>query len=124
MFSTRDGVASYDPEPVLFTNYPHNLIRNTYQNFTFLIPILILISNLLLGVRVKVYHKTKGEPVDFRGSPPSLQENEKTVAQVRPQLLPSTALFIHDSLKILFLCALYSELLMLYPGLIPVENVS
>jgi hypothetical protein len=60
---------------------------------------------------VKVYHKTKGEPVDFRGLPPSLQENNKTVAQVRPQPLPYTALSIHNSLKILFLCALYSELL-------------
>lgn len=75
----------YDPEPILFTNYPHNLIRNTYFNFTFFfISILILFSNLPLGVRVKVYHKTNGDPVDFRGLPPSLQQNDETVAQVRP----------------------------------------
>jgi hypothetical protein len=70
----------YDPEPVLFTNHPYNLIRNTYLNFTFFIPILLLISHLPLGIRVKVYHKTKGEPVDFRGLPPSLQQNDETVA--------------------------------------------
>ena len=101
----------YDPEPVLFTNYPHNPIRNTYLYFTLFIPILILISNLPLGVQVKVYPKTKGEPVDFRGLPPSLQQNDEAVAQVRPRSLPSTALSIQDSLKNLFLCALYSELL-------------
>jgi hypothetical protein len=60
---------------------------------------------------VKVYHKTKGEYVDFHGLPPSLQQNYETVAQVSPRPLPSTALSIHDSLKMLFLCALYPELL-------------
>lgn len=60
---------------------------------------------------MKIYHKTKGEPVDFRGLPPSLQQNYETVVQVRPRPLPSTALSIYDSLKILFLYALYSELL-------------
>ena len=60
---------------------------------------------------MKVYHKTKDDPVDFRGLPPSLQQNDETIAQVRPRPLPSTALSIHDLLKILFLCALYSELL-------------
>lgn len=104
----------YNPEPVHFTNYPHNPIRNTYLNFTLFIPILILSSNLPLGVRVKVYHKTKDEPVEFRGLPPLLQQNNETVAHVRPRPLPSTALSIQDSLKIPFLCASYSELQNIY----------
>lgn len=86
---------SIDREPVLFTLYPHNPIRNTYLNFTLFIPTVILISYLPVGVRVKVYHKTEGDPVDYRGLPPSLQLNAETVAQVRPRPLSSTALQNH-----------------------------